>query len=252
MITRALILAAGRGSRLGRHTENRPKCLVELVGRPLIDYQIAAMRGAGIEKIAVVRGYRRDMLAGIADAVFDNPRWADTGIVASLLAATAWLQAGPCIVSYSDIVYGTASLIDLLNSRAEIAVAYDPDWLALWQARFANPLSDAETFRLAPDGTLAEIGRRAASLSEIQGQYIGLITLAPAGFAHIKSLVRELGASAGSLDMTSILNALIGRGVRISVISTRGPWIEIDSESDLALAERWAHDGRLVFENGRS
>jgi L-glutamine-phosphate cytidylyltransferase len=59
---RALILAAGRGSRLGHLGADRPKCLVKLAGKPLIERQIAALRRGGVDEIGIVRGYRAEML----------------------------------------------------------------------------------------------------------------------------------------------------------------------------------------------
>src|SRR5437899_3286230 len=60
---RAIILAAGRGKRLGPLGDGRPKCLVELSGKPLIERQVAALRGGGVSEIGIVRGYRADGLA---------------------------------------------------------------------------------------------------------------------------------------------------------------------------------------------
>ena len=59
---RGLILAAGRGSRMGPLGDDRPKCMVELNGRPLLDRQIAALRRGGVEEVGIVRGYRAEIL----------------------------------------------------------------------------------------------------------------------------------------------------------------------------------------------
>ncbi len=55
-------------------TDERPKCLVELDGRPLLDYQINALSDAGIDEIAIVTGYRRELLAPRFNVEFHNPR----------------------------------------------------------------------------------------------------------------------------------------------------------------------------------
>ena len=60
---KAIILAAGRGSRLKNLTDERPKCLVELHGKALLDWQLEALREAGIKKIGIVTGYKRELLA---------------------------------------------------------------------------------------------------------------------------------------------------------------------------------------------
>src|SRR6266508_3520018 len=102
---RAIILAAGRGSRLGPLGDGRPKCLVELSGKPLIVRQVAALRGGGVTEIGVVRGYRADMIRLPGVIYFENPRWSETNMVSSLCAAAQWLRNGPVIVSYADIFY---------------------------------------------------------------------------------------------------------------------------------------------------
>ncbi|MBK1658598.1 phosphocholine cytidylyltransferase family protein [Paracraurococcus ruber] len=232
---RAIILAAGRGSRMGGLTEDRPKCLVDLGGRPLLDWQVAALRAAGCTEVAAVAGYRAEALEGRGLTLFRNPRWAETNMVASLHRAAAWLAAGPCIVSYADIFYAAATVRRLMQAAADIAISYDPDWQALWSARFADPLSDAESFLLRPDGTVADIGRRPGSLAEVQGQYMGLLRIAPAGWARIAAHGAASGPAAlDRLDMTSLLRALIAAGEAVQALPCEGAWGEVDSASDLA------------------
>src|SRR5688572_14359625 len=101
----AIILAAGRGSRMGELTAERPKCLSALAGRPLIDWQLAALESADVPAVTVLRGYRKELLSSPRYAVLDNPAWAETNMVATLCCASDLLAATPCIVSYSDIVY---------------------------------------------------------------------------------------------------------------------------------------------------
>ena len=91
---RALILAAGRGSRMGPLGDERPKCLVELAGKPLIGRQIAALWRGGAEEIGVVRGYRAELIDFPGLSYFENQRWAETNMVMSLAAAAAWLRWG--------------------------------------------------------------------------------------------------------------------------------------------------------------
>jgi L-glutamine-phosphate cytidylyltransferase len=102
---RAVILAAGRGSRMGPLGDDRPKCLIELDGKPLIKRQIAALRRGGADEIGVVRGYRAEMINFPGLSYCANKRWAETNMVMSLAAAAPWLSSGPVIVSYADIFY---------------------------------------------------------------------------------------------------------------------------------------------------
>ena len=59
---KGLILAAGRGSRLHELTELRPKCLLQINGRPLIEWQLSALRKSGVSPIGIVTGYKSDYL----------------------------------------------------------------------------------------------------------------------------------------------------------------------------------------------
>ena len=234
----AVILAAGRGSRLGDLTEDRPKCLVELGGRPLIDWQTEALTRAGIGEIGIVRGYRGDRLSGYGDRRFDNPRWAETNMVASLLAAEEWLSEAPVVVSYADIVYGPATVRALVAApSAPITISYDEDWLWLWRQRFPDPLSDAESFRMDGD-RITDIGRRASDLREIEGQYMGLLRFEPDGWQAVRYLVNGMGTNEDDrLDMTSLLRCLIDRGIGVRGVAAIGRWGEVDSVSDLRLYE---------------
>jgi choline kinase len=102
---RSIILAAGRGSRMGDLTEEYPKCLTQFAGRTLLEWQLSALRAAGIRDIAVVRGYRAETINPSGCIWFENPDWAKTNMVSTLACASQWLERDDCIVSYSDIVY---------------------------------------------------------------------------------------------------------------------------------------------------
>jgi choline kinase len=204
-----------------------------------------ALRGAGIDRIGVVRGYQAHLLAGRGLVAFDNPRWAETNMVASVACASAWLREEPVIISYADIFYSAGAVAALMATPGDIALAYDPDWQTLWSARFADPLSDAESFQLDGD-RVVDIGRRTTSLDEIRGQYMGLLKLTPAGWAAAETYLASLAPERRArLDMTSLLSGLIRAGHRVEGVSVPGPWGEVDSAGDLALYERLIDEGRL-------
>jgi choline kinase len=236
---KAIILAAGRGSRMKDLTDERPKCLVELRGKTLLEWQLEALRGAGISEIAIVTGYKREMLANRGLIEFHNPRWAETQMVSSLACAADWLQTGPCIVSYSDIFYSSAAVRSLMTCTDPIAVTYDPNWLTLWTQRFGDPLLDAETFRLTPKHTLAEIGNKPKLLDEVQGQYMGLLRFAPDGWVEVLRIRAGLSPLAcDQMHMTGTLQKVIDAGhVPIAAVPYVGEWGEIDSPSDLSSYE---------------
>jgi len=244
MTTRALLLAAGRGSRLAPYTDDRPKCLVPLLGQPLLEHQIAALKAGGITDIAIVGGYRAECLRPYTDTLYVNNDWNNSNMVVSLTTAAEWMQAGPTLVCYTDIVYAAEAVRDLAASPADLAITFDPDWQHLWGARFENPLDDAETFLRTPQGDLAEIGQRAQTYERIHGQYMGLLKFTPAGWStvgnYLAGLPREQVAK---LDMTGLLARLLASGTRIATVPAPWPWAEADQPSDLALYE---NDGRFA------
>ena len=233
---KAIILAAGRGSRMKNLTDERPKCLVELRGKTLLERQLESLRDAGIREIAIVTGYKRELLANRGLVEFHNPRWAETNMVSSLACAHEWLQAEPCIVSYSDIFYNAQAVKSLMGSMAILAVTYDPNWLQLWTQRFGDPLLDAETFRMTPEHTLAEIGNKPKSVDEVQGQYMGLLRFTPAGWAEVLRIRAGLTpAERDRMHMTGTLQKVIEAGrVPIAAVPYAGEWGEVDSAEDLA------------------
>lgn len=243
---RGIILAAGRGSRMGAATEDQPKCRTMLHGQSLLDWQLTGLRGAGLREIGLVRGYLADSFYEPLH-YFENRRWAETNMVASLACAASWLRVFPCIVSYSDIVYQPRSVERLIACDDDIAITYDPNWLALWNLRFDDPLSDAETFRIQ-NGLVVEIGDRTHDLTEIQGQFMGLMRIAPAGWNRIEDLVASLDrAVADRLDMTGLLKKLISVGVRVTGVPVAESWGEVDTVSDLEryqVSPMWQWQGR--------
>jgi len=232
---KAIILAAGRGSRMKNLTDERPKCLVELRGKALLEWQLKALHEAGISEIAIVTGYKRELLADRGLIEFHNPRWAETNMVSSLACAQEWLQAAPCIVSYSDIFYSSQAVKSLIDCSASLAVTYDPNWLELWTQRFGNPLLDAETFRLNSDNTLAEIGNKPKSVQEVQGQYMGLLGFTPEGWSEVLRIRADLlSAACDRMHMTGTLQRVIEAGnIAIAAIPYEFEWGEVDSAEDL-------------------
>ena len=245
---KAVILAAGRGSRMGSSTETKPKCMAELGGRTLLSLQCAALKNAGVTAIAAVVGYQAESFANTGLKLFANPRWAESNMVVSLACAAAWLSSEPCIVSYGDIFYSPDIVSHLITCKDDIAIAYDPAWLQLWERRFSDPLADAETFEIDAENWIRIIGGRPASIAEIQGQYMGLLRFTPTGWASVESyLMTLLPEVRDRMDMTNLLMNLINHGHYIRGVLNNGQWGEVDSTSDLALYEGMIHSNELVI-----
>ncbi|MCA9715288.1 MAG: phosphocholine cytidylyltransferase family protein [Myxococcales bacterium] len=257
-MTRAIILAAGQGTRLRPHTDDKPKCLVELCGRPLLHYQVETLQAAGVRDICVVTGYRADRIEADKDRLgyvtAHNPDYARTNMVASLMCAKDHMQGDvDVLVAYSDIVYRREIVDALLACPRPFATTVDLEWRALWSLRQEDPIEDAETLKFAGDGSIRELGKKPRSLADIEAQYMGLIKLA-AGFAP--SFVRgytELdprgpydGKDRDNMYMTSYLQRRIDGGDALQGVPVRGGWLEVDTTEDLALYHRLREQGELA------
>lgn len=239
-----VILASGRGSRLGTITTDRPKCMVEVGGHPLLDWQIAALRRAGIDRIVVTTGYRHAAIDALNLKTVHNADWAHTNMVGSLMCAMETVPP-PFIVSYSDIIYAPAHVERLLSCPAELAITYDVDWLDLWQRRFDDPLTDAETLVIDANGWLQDIGGKTDRIADIQGQFMGLIKVSATATTWIRDMIAEEPELRASLDMTSLLRKLLDSGRSLQGVPVEGGWCEIDEATDLGVAETLLAEGKL-------
>ena len=252
---RAIILAAGQGTRLKPLTDDRPKCLVPLLGTTLLQRQLHALTAAGIQQIAIVAGYRADEVRAAAPTieVFENPAFASTNMVASLFAARRWLESrDDLLIVYGDIVFESRLIDRPWPTENDVAVIVDLAWRAYWEARMADPLADAETLRVGADGFLTELGARPRTYDDIEGQYIGLFRIQGPALDRILRFHDSLdpasyfrGRALRQMHMTDFLQLLINHGFKVHAVPERSGWLEVDSVSDLALYTRLAAEGRL-------
>jgi len=251
---KALILAAGQGTRLRPLTDDRPKCMVELAGKPLLERQAATLRGAGISDITVVAGYRAEQIAATGLAVCVNRRFASTNMVSTLFCAESLMDEGEdLLIGYGDIVYESRVLSSLLSVDAPVTVAIDSQWRRYWELRLEDPLSDAETLKLGPEGRLLELGKKPQSYSDIEGQYLGLIKIRADHVGPLKAFYRAMDRTAtydgkdfDNMYMTSFIQYQIDQGWDVRVAPTQNGWLEVDSVSDLELYHRMAAQGTLA------
>jgi choline kinase len=236
---------------MGHLGRDRPKCLIELEGKPLIVRQIAALRRGGVDQIGVVRGYRAETIDFPGLFYFANERWAETNMVMSLAAAAAWLRSEPVIVSYADIFYRSELVRGLAGAPGQLVISYDRAWRRLWTRRFADPLADAETFRMNAAGQLLEIGGKTTRIEDIEGQYMGLFKFTPPAWIAVEALLGTLdGAVRDRLDVTGLLRRLLaGKEIPIDTFGTDGQWGEIDNPEDVALYRNMVREGELRIED---
>lgn len=235
-----IILAAGQGSRLRPLTNEKPKCMVEYKNKPLIDYLMQAIKASKIDNIAVIGGYKFDILKKhINDnkvKYFENKDYLTTNMLYTLFTAEEFMDED-IIISYSDIIYNQTILNNLIDSKKDISVVIDKKWKLLWEQRMENPLKDAETLKIK-NNKIIEIGKKPSSYDDIEGQYIGLIKISRKVINEVIAFYKSLKNNNDdekfkNLYMTDFLQLLIENNYEISPLFIEGGWLEIDSVEDL-------------------
>ena len=239
MRPRLVILAAGQGQRLRPLTEERPKCLLEVAGKTLLDWHLDAASRVGVQDIAVVGGYRAEQLAGRPCRLYHNPAYATTNMVETLWCAAPELH-GEVIVAYGDILYEATVLQAVLEAQGPTAVIVDVGWRSYWERRFDDPLQDAESLRFEGE-RIVNIGQKVSVVEEIEGQYIGLMKFDATGLRVFEDVYRA--AACRTMYMTDVLQAMVEAGHAVRGVPVTRQWLELDSLADFELAQRCVRAG---------
>lgn len=246
----AVHLAAGQGKRLRPFTDDRPKPLVELGGRSLLERNIETLGRCGISEHVVVTGYRGDRIRELGLKTVENPFYDRTDMVYSLFRARdEFPEDRDLIISYGDIVYEDKIVEALLKCHNPVCVVVDLEWQKLWEARSEDPLDDAETLRMDENGFITEIGNKPENLEDIEAQYIGLINIRCDFIRDFveRYLTLQEDTEDGyvSVQMTNFLDSMAKDGWEIKAVPVHGGWIEVDTSEDLEMYRRMLEDGTL-------
>ena len=254
----AVILAAGASEELGELTADRPKAMLEVRGKTILEHQVAALNACGIKDIAVVRGYQKDKIALTGLRYYDNDAWAEAGELSSLLVARPELK-GRTVVLYGDVLFDPGILEKLLKSPADVAVLVDRAWTDAhkqgWEP--ATPPDLVALEGVAPEGAGASKGHRflpgeEAKVTRIgrtiapdkaQAEFVGLCMLSDQGARRLldtyASCVERGGAgrfqealSLRQAALTDMLQELIARGEPVQAVSVYKGWSEVDTFAD--------------------
>ena len=249
-MTKALILAAGQGTRLRPLTDDKPKCLVTLCGSTLLERQVNNIRACGIDDIRVVTGYYSEAIERKGFSTFYNSKYRSTNMLYSLFCASSFLSSSKedILVSYADIIVEPSNIKKLMETTGSVVCMIDKEWLRLWSLRNENPLEDAETLVLQNDNRILEIGRTPIDYTRIHGQYTGLIKLTVDGIREITNFFNQIKSSTSAtgminsrvenMHMTEFLQLYIESGGEVVGSCIYGGWLEVDSVADLEIYER--------------
>ena len=241
-IPKAIIIAAGPGSRLNPLTNDKPKCLLKIGGKTIMERQLETLRLCGIGDTSVVRGYQAEKINfPEIKKYYENTNYQNNNILNSLFYAEPEMT-GDFIVSYSDILYDKSVIEQLLKDKNDIAIVVDTDWQEYYQGRTEHPMSEAENV-IIQNGKIFKIGKHLRA-DESYGEFIGMAKFSKKGGEILKKEFQRAkdqywgkpfqdAQTFEKAYLTDIFQELIDVGFSVHPVIIQKNWWEIDTEQDL-------------------
>ena len=240
--TKALIIAAGLGSRLKKHTENLPKCMLDFGGKTLLQRQLEAYKKCDIKNISLIKGYKKDKIKYKGIKYFENNDYKNNNILNSIFYAEEFI-AGNIIISYSDILFDSSVVQRTLESDHDISVVVDIDWRGYYVGRKDHPISEAENVIFNSNNEVEKIGKINTGNQEVHGEFIGMIKLSNHGteifkehFHRLKKIYWNKPFQRSKVFqkayLTDFIQELVDIGVKVHCVIIESGWKEIDTVED--------------------
>lgn len=244
---RAIIIGAGRGSRLMPTTADQPKCFARVQDRRILDWSLSALADNGIDDICFIGGYQIDKVrADYPHFTFrHNADWENNNILLSLMHAED-LMDEPFICCYSDILFTSNLISGLLASDKDITLSVDVGWEERYQHRTQHPPDDAEKLSVS-NGSVTRV-HRGMDPDDAHGEYTGIAKFSSTGTTLLKEHFnrcqklyagkpfREANVFEKSYKIL-LFQEMLEAGVAMHHSDTAGEYIEIDTQEDFELAQ---------------
>jgi phosphoenolpyruvate phosphomutase len=244
----AIVLAASRGSGLDAFTEDKPKVMLPVAGKPLLRWLVDAFKKQSVNDITVVGGYRADAIDSAGIKLVRNERYAQTNELASLACAMDGMQHDT-VISYGDLLFRSYLLRDLVESEAEFSVLIDSspatENRSVRDFAWCSAADDRGLFgnKVLLSRVSSDVSANADAADAPHGRWIGLMNVRGAGREKLKKKLAQLQTRADfdTLDMPALLNALIADGEKIEVQYVHGHWRGVNDLEDFRRAGDFAH-----------
>ncbi|RPI51284.1 MAG: phosphocholine cytidylyltransferase family protein [Acidobacteria bacterium] len=227
---RAIILAAGSGSRLRPHTADRPKCLLEVDGQTLIERQIESLARCGVSDVVAVVGYRAEFVRRIIGnrvRYIESSRYRETNSLYSLWEARDELERGALVMN-SDVLAAPPLFERLCNDAAQDAVLVDRDQAC-----------EVEEMRVTIQGDFVVDFGKDLPPEVSHGENVGMIKVGAEAARRLRVCLDRLVADGHEGAWSPLAFRELAREWPLHVVATDGlPWIEIDYPEDLERARR--------------
>ena len=239
---KALIIAAGLGSRLKKHTKNLPKCMLDFGGKTLLQRQLEAYKKCYIDDISLVRGYKKEKINYKGIKYFENDDYKNNNILNSIFYAEKVIN-GNIIISYSDILFNSSVVQRALDANHDISVVVVIDWRGYYVGRKDHPISEAENVVFNSNNEVEKIGKINTGNEEVHGEFIGMIKLSNRGaeifkqhFNRLKKIYWNKPFQRAKIFqkayLTDFIQELVDIGIKVHCVIIESGWKEIDTVED--------------------
>ena len=239
---KALIIAAGLGSRLKKHTENLPKCMLDFGGKTLLQRQLDSYKKNNISDISLIRGYKKEKINYKGIKYFENNDYKNNNILNSIFYAEKIIN-GNIIISYSDILFDPSVVERTLKSDHDISVVVDIDWRGYYVGRKDHPISEAENVIFNSNNEVEKIGKINTGNEEVHGEFIGMIKLSNRGteifkehFHRLKKIYWNKPFQRAKIFqkayLSDFIQELVDIGIKVHCVIIESGWKEIDTVED--------------------
>lgn len=231
-----VILAATRGEGLECLTEEKPKGMLTVAGRPLLGRLVDGLRSHDLHDINVVVGYRSESVELPGVTLRDNPRHQQSGELASLDCARDKLGSDTLIL-YGDLLFRSYLLRDLLEQTHEITILVDSAPGAPRDLVYCSRPDDRAVFDRAV--TLLQVSQNSETLPRIDGRFVGMILARGDGPKWIVEALKVLSTRADfdALGLPNLLNHLVEQNHPVYVHYIHGHWLDVNTLTDLERAQ---------------
>ena len=228
---KAIILAAGKSTRLYPISLEQPKCLMEVNGKRIIDRQIEALRMIGIDDIVVVVGYKGEVIKKELQGKVRYWHYYDyekTNNFHTLWSVRDSLH-DDFICLFSDVLFDVEIIKMTRESTADFCMVIDT----------SKVLNDTMGVKME-NGRLANIGTHIPE-NETSGNFIGIAKFSKIGSKILLTKMETMASGHKNDFYTIAIDALLGQGVKIDYIDVRGKvWININTKEDFDSARQYA------------
>lgn len=234
----AMVLAANRGNALHDLTEDRPKVMLSIGGKPLLRRLVDEFKKQAINKITVVAGYKAETINISGIDICINENYETTGELSSLACAQQAYHSD-MIIMYGDLLFRSYILSDLLDYAGDFVVVVD-------SSQQTNSISGSPDYAYCSQPDDRSLFKQTVELKHVSeheesdygmpsGRWIGMLRVRDEGREWLDAAIESLQKQDNfhQLTIPDLLNYLVSQGKKINVHYIHGHWLDVNALDDI-------------------